>query len=322
VGLGTDTHPGNRSLYVPLRGSNAALGVIVIAPADVHHGMTPDAIRLLHAFMNHAALALERGQLAEVAERARVQSETERLRSGLLSSVSHDLRTPLAVITGIASTLLDADASLPAGERRDMLKTVADEANRLNRLVGNLLAMTRVESGALEVKRSWHPLEEIIGAALHRIGPLAGDRTITVEVAADLPLVGVDDVLIEQVVFNLIENALKHAASPTPIEVRVGVADGEVEVSIADRGPGIPIGAEEQIFDKFYRGKQSHRTGGVGLGLTIGRGIVEAHGGRIRASNRLGGGTQFVFTLPLSPDAPRVDMDAAPETQPQEGAAS
>src|SRR5262249_26690694 len=174
------------------------------------------------------------------------QSETERLRSGLLSSVSHDLRTPLAVITGAASTLLESEDGLPASERRDMLKTVADEAERLNRLVGNLLAMTRLETGPPQGKRSWHPLEEVIGAALHRIEPLMGNRPARIEIAPNLPLVAVDDVLIEQVIYNLVENALKHAPSHEPIEIRARVLESQIEVSVADRGPGLPPAAEDQ----------------------------------------------------------------------------
>jgi len=312
AGLGTDTLPGSRSLFVPLQGASGGLGVVAIRPSDIHRLLSPDAFRLLHAFMNHAALALERGRLAEQAERARLLSETERLRSGLLSSVSHDLRTPLAVITGVASTLLDADGALPPAERREMLKTVADEANRLNRLVGNLLAMTRLESGTLRVKRNWVPIEEIIGSALHRIEPLAGDREIRVDVAPDVPLVGVDEVLVEQVLFNLVENALKHAPTGGAIDIRARRTSNDVELSVADRGPGLRDGAEEQIFEKFYRGEDSRATGGAGLGLAICRGIVEAHGGSIRAANRPGGGAMFTFALPLSPDSPVVEVEVEP----------
>ncbi len=223
-----------------------------------------------------------------------------------MSSVSHDLRTPLAVITGVASTLLETEGSIPPPERKEMLRTAADEASRLNRLVANLLAMTRLEAGALEVKRSWHSMEELIGAALRRIEPIASGRPLTVDIPGDLPLVPVDDVLIEQVIFNLVENALKHAPSNEPIEIRAREASGSVEITVRDRGPGFPSGTEDQIFEKFYRGEESHRSGGVGLGLAICRGIVEAHGGHIRAFNCPGGGALFVFTLPLGEGAPAV----------------
>jgi two-component system sensor histidine kinase KdpD len=273
--------------------------------------MAPDVFRLLRAFANHAALAIERSELSERAEGARVQSETERLRSGLLSSVSHDLRTPLAVITGAASTLLEDDDRLDAAAKREMLRSIADEAGRLNRLVANLLAMTRLEAGALEVRRSWHSLEEIVGAALHRLEPLLGSRPVRVQLPPNLPLVAVDDVLLEQVVFNLVENALKHAPSSTAIELEARLRDRELAVSIADRGPGLAPGSEEQVFEKFYRGDDSRRSGGVGLGLAICRGIVEAHGGRLVAANRPDGGAVFTLVLPLDAQAPAIEPEPA-----------
>jgi two-component system sensor histidine kinase KdpD len=317
AGSGTATLPGSRCLHLPLRGSGRELGVIALAPRDVRALVAPDSFRLLRAFASHAALALERAALAGQAEQARVQSETERLRSGLLSSVSHDLRTPLAVITGAASTLLEDlqdDQRLDAATQREMLRSIADEAGRLNRLVANLLAMTRLEAGALDVRRSWHSLEEVVGAALHRLEPLLGTRPVRVNLPASLPLVAVDDVLLEQVVFNLVENAAKHAPSTTPIEVEARVRERELEVSVADRGPGLAPGSEERVFEKFYRGDDSRRSGGVGLGLAICRGIVEAHGGRLRAANRSDGGAVFTFTLPLETPAPTVAPEPAAES--------
>jgi two-component system sensor histidine kinase KdpD len=195
-----------------------------------------------------------------------------------------------------------------------MLRSIADEAGRLNRLVANLLAMTRLEAGALDVRRSWHSLEEVVGAALHRLEPLLGTRPVRVNLPASLPLVAVDDVLLEQVVFNLVENAAKHAPSTTPIEVEARVRERELEVSVADRGPGLAPGSEERVFEKFYRGDDSRRSGGVGLGLAICRGIVEAHGGRLRAANRSDGGAVFTFTLPLETPAPTVAPEPAAES--------
>ena len=317
AGLGTTMLPGSRCLHLPLRGTRRELGVIAIAPPDIRRLLAPDTFRLLEAFANHAALALERGQLAEQAEHARVQTETERLRSALLSSISHDLRTPLAVITGVTSTLLESEATLALEDRRDMLKTVADEAARLNRLVANLLAMTRLESGALEVRRSWHSMEEIVGAALRRLDPFLSGRPVTVDIASEVPLVPVDDVLIEQVVFNLVENALKHAPSQEPIAIRARAGAENLEISVGDRGPGFPPGTEEQLFEKFYRGQGSHRAGGVGLGLAICRGIVEAHGGRIQATHRPGGGALFTFTLPLGAGAPPIEEEPLAAEDPQ-----
>jgi two-component system sensor histidine kinase KdpD len=309
AGLGTATLPRSRCLHLPFKGSNRELGVIALAPRDVGSLLAPDSYRLLQAFANHAALALERAALAEQAERSRLQSETERLRSGLLSSVSHDLRTPLAVITGAASTLLEDEDRLGSAEQREMLRSIADEAGRLNRLVANLLAMTRLEAGALEVKRSWHALEEVVGAALHRAEPLFGERPVRVRIPSHLPLVALDDVLMEQVVFNLVENAIKHAPSSQPIDIEARALGSEVELSVTDRGPGLAPGSEERVFEKFYRGESSHRSGGVGLGLAICRGIVEAHGGRLRGANRPDGGAAFTLTLPLDRDAPGIEPE-------------
>jgi len=311
AGLGTATLPSSRCLHVPLRGSTCELGVIAIAPVDLSRPVGRDALRLMKAFADHAALALERDLLAEQAERSRVQSETERLRSALLSSVSHDLRTPLAAITGAASTLQENQGLAPQ-DRQDLLKTVGDEAGRLNRLLTNLLAMTRLESGALDVRRSWHSMEEIVGAALNRMGAQLEGRPVSVEIAHHVPLVSMDDVLIEQVVFNLLENAVKHAPSADAIEIKVRAGAEHVEVSVGDRGPGLPRGGEERLFEKFQRG-DAPPAGSVGLGLAICRGIVQAHGGTIHAANR-GRGALFTFRLPLGADAPAVALEAEVET--------
>ena len=308
AGQGTTTLPESRCLHVPLRGARGELGILALT-GDIRRLMAPDTFRLLQASANQTALALERGRMADEAERARVQHETERLRSALLSSISHDLRTPLAVITGVTSTLLEDETSVPREERREMLRTAAEEATRLNRLVGNLLAMTRLESGALEIKRSWHSIEELIGAALHRLDPLRAERPVTVDAPPELPLVSVDDVLIEQVLYNLVENALKHAPSAQPIQIVARAGAGEVQVTVRDRGPGIQPGTEELIFDKFYRGPDGS-AGGAGLGLAICRGIIEAHGGRIRATNTVGG-AEFTFTLLVGEEAPAVDAEPA-----------
>ena len=267
------------------------------------------AARLRSQVHTARALARERVRLAREAEEARLQGETERMRNALLSSVSHDLRTPLAVITGATSTLLEQEGALGVEERRDLLRTAADEAGRLNRLVGNLLAMTRLEAGAVQVHREWHSLEDLIGAALHRLEPLSDGRAFTVHVPDDLPLVPVDDVLIEQVLFNLAENALKHGASPSPIAIGARLAGSDVEVSVADRGHGLPPGAGERLFDKFYRGDAGRRSGGAGLGLAICRGIVQAHGGSIRAVDEPGGGARFTFTLPLGAGPPQLEAE-------------
>jgi len=305
AGLGTTTLPGARGLYLALLSSRGALGVLGVRPADRHAFDSPDALHQLETFANQTALALERTQLAGEAQRAELHAESERLRNALLSSVSHDLRTPLATITGAASTLLEQGDRIDEPTRRKLLESVRDEGERLNRLVQNLLEMTRLESGALALRHEWHSMEEVVGAALRRCRAALGTRRITVEMPPDLPLVEMDDVLVEQVLINLLDNVAKYTPAGTPITVRV-TGDGQrVTVEVADRGPGLAPGDEERIFDKFYRsGAVPAR--GAGLGLAIARGIVEAHGGRIWAHAVPEGGAAFFFTLPVGGPPPAV----------------
>ncbi len=199
--------------------------------------------------------------------------------------------------------MLESGSKLDARTRQDLLEALHEEAERLNRLVQNLLEMTRLESGALQLQREWHPLEEIIGAALGRFGKRFQDRPVTTHVPANLPLVPIDDVLIEQVLINLLDNALKYTSVGSPIDVSASSADESVVVEVADRGPGLPAGDEKRIFEKFYRGGKG-AVHGAGLGLAICAGIVEAHDGRIWAENRRGGGVTFRFTLPVKDTPP------------------
>jgi two-component system sensor histidine kinase KdpD len=253
-----------------------------------------------------STLAVRAREQAEVAARARLAAESERLRNTLLSSVSHDLRTPLAAIAGAASTLLH-DHGLDEDTRRDLLETVAEESHRLDQRVTNLLEMTRLESGALTLHHEWHPLEEVIGSALARLEPrLAGWRVET-SLAPALPLVPMEAVLVEQVLVNLLENAVQYASPARSIRLAARVTDGALVVEVADEGPGLAAGTEERIFEKFYRGPSRRR--GFGLGLAICRAIVAAHGGRIWAANRPPRGSVFRFTLPIGAAAP----PAAPE---------
>jgi two-component system sensor histidine kinase KdpD len=252
-----------------------------------------------------AALALERVVLAERAQQEQVEVEAERLRTALLSSLSHDMRTPLGAITGAASSLLadgGVGGALAESSRRDLLQSILAESQRMNRLIGNLLDMIRLETGALEVQRDWQPLEEVVGVALIRLEERLRGHPVEVRLPPDLPLALLDGLLIEQVFVNLLENAVKYTAAGTPIEISASVGDGAIVVDVADRGPGLPQGEEGRIFEKFYRlpgAAGAAGAGGVGLGLTICRGIVTAHGGRIWAENRSGGGAVFHFTLPL-----------------------
>ncbi|HEV8673540.1 MAG TPA: DUF4118 domain-containing protein [Methylomirabilota bacterium] len=309
AGLGTATLPGAHALYLPLAASRGPLGVLGVRPGIRRAFAAPDQLHLLEAFAGQTALAVERATLAEQAEQAQLRVESERLRSTLLSSVSHDLRTPLATITGAASSLLDGADQLDAPARRELLQAIHEEADRLNRLVNNLLDMTRLESGALQVRKEWHPLEEIVGAALARLGGRLGDRPLTTRLAADLPLVPLDGVLMEQVLINLLDNALKYTPPGSSIDIVAGVDDGQMRLEVADRGPGLPPGDESRVFDKFYRGRLAGTGRGVGLGLTICRGIVEAHGGHIRAENRPDGGLAFHIVLPLADKPPEVRID-------------
>ena len=303
AGLGTATLPGASALYLPLQAPRGPVGVLGVRPADRHALDAPDQLHQLETFANQTALAIERAQLADEAQHAEVRIETERLRNSLLSSVSHDLRTPLATITGAASTILENGTRLDAQTRQDLLESVREEADRLARLVQNLLEMTRLESGALQLRTEWHPLEEVIGAALSRLGNQLADRRVDTNVPPDLPLVPIDDVLIEQVLINLLDNAIKYTPRASPIRIIATATDLAVTVEIADRGPGVPRGEEDKVFEKFYRGKPAEGRG-AGLGLAICQAIVKAHGGHIWAQNLPEGGVAFLFTLPLAGTPP------------------
>ena len=312
AGAGTDTLPAATGLYVPLIGSTGIIGVLGVRPPDPKRFQDPGVLHLLETFAGQAAVALERTLLAERAQHEQVEIEAERLRTSLLSSLSHDLRTPLGAITGALSSLLEDRGTMSQPTRRDLLQTALEESQRMNRLIGNLLDMIRVESGALSVQKDWQPLEEPVGVALIRLEDRLRDHPVHVRLPPDLPLVPIDGVLIEQVFINLLENAVKYTPTGTPIEISAVVVDGSVRVDVADHGPGLPAGEEARIFEKFYRVPAATATVGVGLGLTIVRGIITAHGGRIWAENRPGGGALFRFTLPLS-GPPHVGVPAEAE---------
>jgi two-component system sensor histidine kinase KdpD len=242
--------------------------------------------------------AVERAQLMDRAREAEVLRATEKLQSALLNSISHDLRTPLATITGAISSLRDPEVQVDETTRGELVADIAAEADRLNRIVGNLLDMSRVEAGALHLTREPADLAEVIGAALEQLaGPLK-ERRLDLHVPRDLPTVYISEPLIVQVIVNLVDNALKYSRADTLIEVRAATVGPAVVVEVADRGIGFPVGDEQRIFDKFYRVQRPGRVGGTGLGLAIAKGIIEAHGGDIKADHRPGGGTVFRFTLP------------------------
>ena len=308
AGLGTDTLPGAAALYLPLRGAGGVLGVLGVVPDEALLPLALDQMELLETLAHQAASNLERVRLAAEAEQARVAAEAERLRSTLLSSVSHDLRTPLAAITGAASSLASG-AQLPAAAERELKQTILEESERLNRRVANLLDMTRLEAGALELSREWVSLEELVGSTLARLERLLAGRPFTTQLPPDLPLVKVDALLLEQVLVNLVENALKYTPPGSAIRVAASAENAAtILVEVRDEGPGLPPGTEERVFEKFRREERGR--GGFGLGLAICRAIVVAHGGRIWAENLPGGGAAFRFTLPLESTRPELPEEA------------
>jgi two-component system sensor histidine kinase KdpD len=305
AGQGTNTLPGADARYLPLAVSGVSVGVIGVRTAEVGRTLDPDQEHLLEAFAGQAAIALERTKLAGEAELVRIQVERERLRNSLLSAVSHDLRTPLAAIAGASSTLLDGGQGLDQGSQHELLQSISDEAQSLNQLVGNLLDMTRLEAGALTVRREWHSLEEIVGVVLNRMGQRLDGRPIMTRLPPDLPLVFVDATLLQQVLINLLDNAHRYSPAGTPIEVTASVTGKTLTVEVADHGPGLAPGDEARVFEKFYRSPHQGARSGVGLGLSICKGIVELHGGRMWAENG-NGGAVFSFSLPLEGQPPQV----------------
>ena len=309
AGAGTNTLPSAIALFLPLIGSQRTHGAIAVRVSNAERLLEPDVRRLLEACASQLALALDRDQLVIDAAEARIQAEAEQVRSSLLSSVSHDLKTPLAAIAGASSSLLEA-ASLDEETRRQLLETVADEAARLNRLLENILQMSKLDAGAATPNCQWHVLEELVGSALHRTRHELARHEVAVHLANDLPLLHVDGLLMEQVFVNLFENAARYTPEGTVVTIRAALDGKHVRIAISDNGPGLPAGAEERIFDKFFRAAPTADGGrGSGLGLAICRAIIKAHGGAIIAANRPGGGAEFVIRLPLPKDAPNVVVE-------------
>ncbi|MFZ5831158.1 MAG: ATP-binding protein [Planctomycetota bacterium] len=309
AGAGTNTLPNAAALFLPLTGSQRVLGALAVRVPDIDRLLDPDQRQLLEACASQLALALERDQMAIEAAEARIQAEAEQVRSTLLSGVSHDLKTPLAAIAGASSSLLEA-SSLDQETQRQLLQSVADEAARLNRLLENILQMSRLDAGAVTPNTQWHVLEEIVGSALHRTRRELEDHVVDVRLAPDLPLVLVDGLLLEQILVNLLDNAARYTPPRSTVVVAAAVDGKWLRVTISDNGPGFPAGSEERLFDKFYRTSPAADSGrGSGLGLAICRAIAKAHGGTITAANRPGGGAEFVLRLPLAQDAPQVVVE-------------
>jgi len=312
AGRGADTLPGARWLFLPFRTGRGAVGVLGIQRDEPGPLLTPDGRRLLDALADQAALAIERITLAEAIDRARIMAETERLRAALLTSISHDLRTPLATIIGSLTSLRSYGASYDDKTRDEFMATIQAEAERLNRFIGNLLDMTRLESGAIDLKPELADLAEIVGTALQRSAKLLAAHRVEIELDPDLPMLRTDYLLLEQALFNLLDNAAKYAPAGSRVLIRARRDGGSVLVEIVDEGPGIPPQDLERIFDKFYRvHAEDRQRAGTGLGLAICRGFVEALGGTMSAGNRRdGSGAIFAIRLPT----------ASAETMPEEAA--
>jgi two-component system sensor histidine kinase KdpD len=310
AGNGTDTLPDVAALYVPMITPRGTVGVLSVDQPDSQALLSPENRQLLDTLAHQIGIALERDQLAEETSGVLLQIEKERLRSSLLSSVSHDLRTPLAVIAGTTSTLLELGEGADPATRQALLGEVYEESNRLTRLVENLLAMTRLDSGVIAVDKQWFPLEDVIGSALGRLRKESRGRVISKHLPPDLPLVPLDGVMIEQVLFNLVDNALKYSPPDLPLDIGVLPAKDKVTIEVADQGPGLTEEETRAVFEKLYRGSASvGRARGAGLGLAIARAIVHAHGGEIWAANRPEGGAIFAFTLPLEPAPADLELD-------------
>jgi two-component system sensor histidine kinase KdpD len=306
AGRGSDTLPGAKWLFLPMRTGRGPLGVVGIIRDEPGPLLMPDQQRLLDALADQAALAVERVNLARDLHLARLQAETDRLRSALLTSISHDLRTPLASILGSATSLKSPTMALDEATRETLLQTIVEEADRLNRFIGNLLDMTRLESGALKPRSSLTVLSDVLGAALQRAAKILASHRVDVKLAADLPMLNLDMVLFEQVLFNLLDNAAKYAPSGSLIEIRAERQGDQVVLQVIDEGEGIPSSDVERIFDKFYRARSGDRQrAGTGLGLAICRGFVEAMDGTIMATNRTDRhGAIITITLPVPVGAP------------------
>lgn len=307
AGHTTDTLPAAEALFVPLPGSARIVGVLAIRLRSWTRLRDPEQRRQLDTFASQLALALERLQLSGQAESARMASAAERLRNTLLASISHDLRTPLATLIGSASVLARAE-QIDDSTRRELAFHITEEAERMSELIGKVLDMARLEAGEVALRPEWVLLEEVVGACLAALRHRLGQHEITTEIPPDLGLVKLDPILIERVLANLLENAIKYTPADSRIRIRAKRHHDEIAVQIADNGPGLPTGSEDRVFDKFYRGNPESASPGVGLGLAICRAIIEAHKGHIKAERVNGGGTAFTFVLPQNEPPPSLQQ--------------
>jgi two-component system sensor histidine kinase KdpD len=310
AGFGTDTLPGSEVLYIPLRAPTQARGVLAVKARNRRLLHIPEQRQLLDTFAALIAIALERVHYVEVAQDAVVRMESERLRNSLLAALSHDLRTPLTVLVGLAESLALTKPPLSPSQL-ESAEAIQDEARRMSTLVSNLLDMARIESGEVKLNLQWQPLEEVVGSALNAARSMLKQHVVEVHMPRDLPLVRIDALLIERVLVNLLENAAKYTPPGSTVQLSAEVVADRLNVSVSDNGPGLTVGREEAVFQKFTRGERESATPGVGLGLAICRAIVESHQGKIVATHRPGGGARFTFTLPLGNPPPAAEEPEA-----------
>jgi two-component system sensor histidine kinase KdpD len=286
-----------------LPGPRTTLGVLAVQAENRRRVLLPEQRHLLETFAGQIALAIERIQLAHEAEASRIAAETESLRNTLLASISHDLRTPLAVISGAGSTLADPAATLDPDSRRRLAQSIESRARDMSDLISNVLDLTRLESAALVLRRDWQTIDDLIGAALERCAARLRDHPVALSLPEDLPAVHVDATLIVQLFANLLENAAKYTPPGTRVSISARAEEGQLRMVVEDDGPGLPAGDPDRLFDKFQRGRSESEVTGAGLGLAICRAIARAHGGDIHAANRAEGGARFEVTLPIEEPA-------------------
>jgi len=311
AGLGSDTLPAARGLYVPLGDERRAVGVLAVMPDNPRRVLLPEQSHLLETFAGQVALAIERAHLGEIAVQSSLAAEREALRNTLLSSISHDLRTPLAVMAGAGSTLAQHGATLDEATRVQLARSIETTAREMSELVSNVLDLVRLESGQVTLRRDWQTLDDLVGSALARYQERLAAHQVETRLPPDLPPVWVDATLIVQLLSNLFDNIAKYTPPGTRVSVSAVPAGDFVQVSVEDDGPGLPAGDPARLFDKFQRGSEEGSVVGVGLGLAIVQAIVRAHGGEIEAQRREGGGARFVFTLPSTDETPAAETPTA-----------
>lgn len=300
VGHSTDTFPKAKGLYLPLVTARGSIGVMALRSKDITNEVTIEQDRLLGAYADLAAVAIEGIILADELHNAQILKATEKLQTALLNAISHDLRTPLVSVIGVLSSLQEEGMSLDDAAKRNLIQVAREEADRLNHLITNLLDESRIKAGVIKLSRQPSEIQDLVGAALEQLGSRVRTHPIDIEIPEDVPFISVDFGLIVQTLVNTLDNALKYSPPDSPIEIKVRQVAQEVHIEVADHGVGIPQQDLPHIFDKFYRIKRPDNVAGTGLGLSISKGIIEAHGGQIEAKNNPGGGLIIKLALPLS----------------------